>query len=157
MLNDDSSRRDFLKKFALLSAGSLMLSATTLACYGPGPVSNGPTIPCTVSGMFFVDVQSHRAMLSGDQNVPVHTQFLIEFSKTMNKSAATTVVFTDPNTNAVAYTTSWGNDYALSVTPVSDLSADHEYTLRVTAAVSADGAVLEITNTATAVFKTAIA
>lgn len=158
MMNDDCSRRDFLKKFALLSAGTLMLSATSLACYGPpGGALYGPgaVITLRVNGMFFVDAQSNHVSLYGNQSVPIHTQFLIEFSQTMDKSAPTTLSLTDSNNSPVADSKTWGNDYTVHVTPNSDLMHSADYTLRVgNDTVDINGNKLEITDTATAVFKT---
>jgi hypothetical protein len=163
MTDDDYTRREFLKKFALLSAGTV-LSATFLACrpeavYGPGPVA-----PCRVSGMHFVDAQSNQVPLNGNQSVPVHTQFLIEFSTTMSRSAPTTTTLTDSNSSPVAHSKTWDNgvspypNHAIIVVPSSDLANNMEYTLRVgNDAYDTSGNRIEITDTATAVFRTAIA
>lgn len=81
----------FLKKFALLSAGSLILGVTAMACYGAMPVENNPSPPVTVSGMFFLDAASNQIPLQDNQSVPVHAKFLIKFSVQMNTAVADAV------------------------------------------------------------------
>jgi Big-like domain-containing protein len=156
--DNEYSRRAFLKKFALLSAGSLSLSAITLACYGPvyGPAPSNFIQP-TVTAMYFTGSQSNLILLQGSQDVPVHTTFLIEFSKAMNASAPNTVYFSDSDNNTVPYTKAWKDSsaYSLAVTPSADLRQDAGYTIRMGAdAADTDGNQINLDGNATAVFKT---
>ncbi len=146
----------FLKKFAMLSAASLALSAVTLACYGPGP--NTPSVAGPeVSTMYFKDAQSNSVALYGNQNVPIHTTFMILFSTAMNTSGPSTVIFTDSNSNPVAFDKAWDNNIpsSLVVTPTADLSLNTEYTLKMGGdAVDTSGNKIMLTDGATAIFKT---
>ncbi len=158
MLSDECSRRQFLKKFAMLSAASLSLSAVTLACYGPSP--NTPSISPQVSTMYFKDAQSNNVSLYGNQNVPVHTTFIIVFSTAMNTTGPSTVIFTDSNSNPVAFDKVWDNNApsSLMVTPQADLSLDSVYTLKMGGdAVDTFGNTMTLTDSATAIFKTVAA
>jgi hypothetical protein len=146
----------FLKKFALLSAGSLMLSATAIACYGPGSIENRPSPSPTVSGMFFLDAAAHRALLQNSQNVPVNAKFAIEFSVQMNTALAATVVFADHNDVTVSFNQAWDNDYTVSVTPSSNLLFDTQFRLRVLNAESNQGKQLIQDGNADATFRTIV-
>lgn len=153
MLKDDCSRREFLKKFAMVSGGALMLSATAMACYGPMPRDNA--LP-SVIGMYFIDGQGQKVFLPGNQNVLIHTKFVIDFSTEMNTSAPATILFIDSNNNPVAYSKAWDNNQSLSVTPSSDLAYNTGYTLTAEDAEDTRGNKLNSNATATASFKTAI-
>ena len=71
MKHYDQNRREFLKKFAMVSGGALMLSATSMACYGPGP---SRTAFPSVVGMAFLDGQSQKVPLQDSQNVPLSSR-----------------------------------------------------------------------------------
>ncbi len=152
MLNDNCSRREFLIKFAMVSGGALMLSATSLACYGPMPRENA--LP-SVIGMYFIDGQSLKVLLQDNQNVPPHTTFVIDFSTSVNTSAPTTIVLVDTNNIPVAYDTTWDDSVTLSVDPVSDLSFNSVFTLSIEDAEDTLGNRLNPYASATATFKTA--
>jgi len=156
----DYSRRDFLKTFAVLSTAPL-LAATLQSCgeaypgalYGPGPV--GLVI---VSMMDYLDAQSNRVVLWGNQSVPVHTSFLIQFSGPMNAaSVATAIVFTDSNNSPVAFGTSWDQyNVNVTITPSADLAHNTNYTLAVNdTATDSNGTRLTVNANSTAAFKTA--
>lgn len=153
-MHDDCSRRVFLKKFALLSAGSLMLGATAMACYGPGPIEN--RLP-TVSGMFFIDSAANWAPLQNSQNVPVDAKFEIKFSVQMNTALDATVEFTDQSNATVLFDKAWDNDYTVSVIPSENLLFDTGYRLRVLDAESQQGEQLILDANADSIFKTVVA
>ncbi len=157
MLKDDYSRREFLIKFARLSAGSLALSAVAMACYGTGPY-NYPAVPM-VSSMYFTDAQSNNVALYDNQDVPVHTKFIIEFTDDMNTSAPTTVFFTGPGDAPVEYNNKiWETAHILSLAPAADLSPDTSYTLSLgDDAEDTNSNKIVLTESATATFKTAAA
>jgi Big-like domain-containing protein len=154
----DCSRREFLRKFAYLSGGALMLSATTMACYGPGGVypDDGLAAP-VVAGIFFLDPQSHTTPLQNNQDVPVHTKFTIEFSKDMNSSVPVAVDCTDSNNNPVAFDKAWDSIRILGLTPSADLAHAVTYQINITDAEDTMGFKIQITNNASATFKTASA
>lgn len=152
MMQDECSRRVFLKKFALLSAGSLMLGATAMACYGVMPIENTPV---TVSGMFFLDAASNPVRLQDSQNVPVHTRFTVEFGVPMNTTAPAAVAFTDQNNALVPFAITWDNDFTVGVIPSSNLLFNTGYTLRVQDASSRLGGHLVQNGNETAAFRTA--
>ncbi len=150
MMQDDCSRRDFLKKFALLSAGTFVLGATTMACYGPmGPQ---PSSIATVSGMYFLDASSNLQLLRNSQEVPVDTTFKIHFFNQMNTTVDATVEFTDQN--AVPFGQAWDSDFILSVAPSSYLLNATEYRLIVLDAESKTGEKINLAGDAEATFKT---
>jgi Big-like domain-containing protein len=151
MMQDDCSRRVFLKKFALLSAGSLVLGATAMACYGAMPAPP----EAEVSGMFFLDAASNPVPLQNNQGVPVHTRFTIEFSAQMDTTAPAAVAFTDHNNAPVLFDNTWDNDFTLGVAPASNLLFNTVYSLRVQDARSRRGTYLIQNGNETATFKTA--
>jgi hypothetical protein len=157
MRQDDCSRRVFLKKFALLSAGSLMLGATAIACYGPGSLNNSPSPSPAVSGMFFLDPASNPIPLQNNQSVPVHTRFTIEFSVQMNTAVAAAVAFADNNDVPVPFDKAWDNDFTVSVVPSSNLLFNTQYRLRVLNAESKQGGKLIPDANAEATFRTVVA
>lgn len=158
------SRRDFLKTFAALSAapllanmiggcGSTSSEPLNQVAYGPNPSS-----PVYVNGMFFLDAQSNQMTLSGNQNVPVHTSFVIQFNDPMNVTSATAAItFIDANSNPVSYGTSW--DYygmIATISPSADLAHAACYTLSVKdTATNLSGTRLTVNANASAAFKTA--
>jgi len=153
MPDDNYSRRAFLKKFAYLSTGALALSATSMACYGPPP-ENQFQYPM-VRGMSFLDSQLNPVSLRDNQNVPVQTKFLIEFTEDMNEAAPTTVYLTDSGNVAAPYDKVWSSVRTLAVTPSADLKLDTGYTLSLgNDAQDARGYTIVLTENATATFKT---
>jgi hypothetical protein len=153
-MDDECSRRKFLKKFAYLSGGALMLSATTLACYGPPP---GQTMQApTVSAIKFLDASSTYILLKKNQTVPVHTRFTIEFSEDMNEKVAVTIHLTDAVNNVITLGTGvWDTVRIFGLSPSLELASTTSYELRVTDAEDARGLKLHVTDSATADFKTA--
>ena len=151
-MQDDCSRRAFLKKFALLSAGTLVLGATTMACYGPGVPRPVPT----VLGMYFLDNVSKLAILQYQQNVPVHTTFTIRFSILMDTTQPATITFADLSGASVLFDQLWDSEDILSVAPSSDLLPDTEYRLRVQDVVSKQGEKITLGGDADATFKTVV-
>lgn len=165
----DYSRRAFLKKFAMLSSASMLMGIGigcsspngTAPVYGPvavyGPQPVGST---TVTGIYFVDSQSTQALLQGSQAVPVHTQFMINFSADVNMaSVADAITFVDSGNNAVACSKAWDTtnfqNRTINVIPASDLSHGTSYALGVGAgATDSNGSSISVTNDATADFKT---
>jgi hypothetical protein len=154
MLKNDCSRREFLKKFAMVSGGALVLSATAMACYGPMPRENA--LP-SVIGMYCLDAQPNKVLLSGNQNVPVHTTFVIDFSTEMNVSVPATVLFVDAADNPVACDKAWNGDLSLNVTPQADLAYNAGYTLTIQDAEDRRGNRLSTDSASTSSFKTVIA
>jgi len=134
-----------------------MLGATSLACYGPGPVENGPSPALAVSGMFFLDAASHAAPLHNSQAVPVRTKFTIEFSIQMNMAVPATVAFTDHNNVPVTSDQAWDNDFTVSVVPSSNLLFNTVYRLRVFDAESKQGRKFIQDEKADATFRTVVA
>ena len=149
MKQDDCSRRAFLKKFAVLSAGTLVLGATTMACYGPG------VAPVRASmDMYFLDGSLKLTPLRNNQNVPVHTTFTIYFFYQMNTAVAATLTFVDQNAVPVTFDQAWDSDRILSVVPTSDLSLNTGYTLNLLDAEAKTGGKINFDGNADATFKT---
>lgn len=154
MMQDDCSRRVFLKKFAFISAGALMLSATAMACYGPMSPENAPYPQ--VSDVQFMDALNHATSLQGVQTVPVHTVFLFVFTKNMNTAISPTIQFNDQSNVAVVFSETWYDSLTLSITPNADLSSNTGYTIGVgNDAEDSQGNKIFLTAKATATFKTA--
>ena len=154
MMQEDCSRRVFLRKFALFSAGSLMLGATTMACYGPGAIDKRPLLSPAVRGMFFIDAAAHTVPLQNSQNVPVNVKFTIEFSVAMNTALAATVALTDHNDAAVPFGNAWGSDFIVNVVSSSNLLFNTQYRLRVLDAESKQGEKTILDVNADATFRT---
>lgn len=151
----DCSRREFLKKFAYLSGGALVLSATAVACYGPmGAQPEDRLAAPVVAGIFFLDVQSQTTPLQNNQAVPVHTKFTIQFSKDMNPTVPVAVDCVDSNNNPVAFNTAWDSIRIFGLTPLADLAHAMTYQLNVTDAEDTMGFKIQITESASAAFKT---
>ena len=150
MAQDDCSRREFLKKFAVLSAGTLVLGATTMACYGP----MGPRPSATVSGMYFLDASLKLWSLKNNQTVPVDAIYKIYFIDPMNMAVGATVEFTDLNNVLVPYGQVWDSDTVLSVAPSSNLLFT-EYRLVVVEVENKAGEKINVAGEASATFKTA--
>ena len=151
MAQDDCSRREFLKKFAVLSAGTLVLGATTIACYGP----MGPRPSATVSGMYFLDTSLKLWSLKNNQTVPVDARFKIYFIDSMNTAVAATVEFNDLNNVSVPFDQVWDSDTVLSVAPSSNLLFSTEYRLVVVEVENKAGEKINVAGEASATFKTA--
>lgn len=151
MIDDTCSRREFLKKFAMLSGGALMLGASAIGC---GTYSALPS----VVGIYFYDGGMHKVDLRRNQNVPVHTQFVFVFSTDMDTAPIRTeITFVDSNSNPIAFTTGWVDSRTLSVTPSADLSLNTDYILTVKDAQDSAGNPLNEFASASAEFRTTIA
>jgi hypothetical protein len=162
--NKDYSRREFLRTFAALSSAPLLVNILgcgsdstsgggNYALYGPNPVG------VTVVRMIFLDDQTNQVALSGNQSVPVHTSFLIQFSGPMNvATVAAAITFADSNNSPVAFGTSWDQyDVNLTITPTADLVPNVNYTLAVDDnATDSNGTRLTVNANASASFKTAV-
>lgn len=168
MNKKEYSRRDFLRTFAALSSAPLLAGmltgcgtsdATTAALYGPPQVAYGPyPAGVTVNGMVFLDAQSSWVTLSGNQDVPVRTSFVIQFSSPMNvTSVAAAITFTDANNSSVAFGASWDQyDVKVTITPSADLAPNTNYSLSVNGtAVDGNNTSLTVNANSTAAFKTA--
>lgn len=154
MIDDACSRREFLKKFALLSGGTLMLSAASIACTGL-PKSALPSL----IGIYFYDGDMQRVELRGNQTVPVHTQFAFVFSTDMNTdlhlfSYRTGITFVDSNNNPVRFNEGWVDARTLNLTPSADLSFNTDYILTVYKAEDSIGNPLNDYADASAAFRT---
>ncbi len=147
MINDACSRREFLKKFAMLSCGTLMLGATSIGCPGVDVTA----LP-SVIGVYFYDAAMQKVELRGNNNVPVHTRFEFVFSTDMNGASIT---FVDSNSNPIAFTQAWVDARTLSLTPSADLSLSTDYILTVEYANDSIGNPLNPYASASAAFKTA--
>lgn len=138
MDGNEYSRREFLRRFAMLSSASLLglnfgcsdagpgAEYGPIALYGPAPVNNP-----MVSAIYFIDSQSNYIPLQNNQSVFILFACFIDFSKDMNTSAPTTMAFTDASGNAVPFTKSWINPRTLEVTPITPLQFNTTYTLSV--------------------------
>lgn len=172
MNSKDYSRRDFLRTFAALSAAPLLAGVLsgcgragteqvnqvehgTVALYGPSPTG------VMVNGMVFLDAQSNQVQLSGNQAVPVHTSFVIQFGGLMNvASIAAAITFVDSSNNPVAFAASADQNAQYSVnitvTPTADLLPNTNYTLSINdTATDSYGNKLVINANASAPFRTA--
>ncbi len=154
MIDDACSRREFLKKFGKLFGGTLMLGATSIAC------SELPrnALPSLI-GIYFYDGDMQRVELRGNQNVPVHTQFVFVFSTDMNTdlhltSYQTRITFVDSNSNAVGFTDGWADSRTLYLTPSADLSFNTDYIITVYKAEDTEGNPLNDYADASAAFRT---
>jgi hypothetical protein len=155
MIDDACSRREFLKKFATLSGGALMLSATSIACSGLPKTA----LPSLI-GIFFYDGDMQRVELRDNQAVPVHTQFDFVFSTDMNTdlhltSYRTGVTFVDSNNNPIDFSIGWVNVRTLHLTPSADLSFNTNYIFTVYKAEDKIGNPLNEYADASAAFRTA--
>ncbi len=151
MIRNAGSRRRFLKKFALLCGGSLMLSAVLTAC-----IEDNYTALPSVIGIYFDDSAMQKVELRGNQNVPVHTQFTFVFSTDMDTGSPwTAVTFVDSASNPVDKTISWVDSRTLSVTPSADLSFNTDYVLTVEDASDSADNPLNPYASASAAFRTA--
>src|SRR5512147_1044932 len=128
MGDSDCSRREFLKKFAYLSGGALVLSATAMACYGPMGAYEDRLAAPVVAGVFFLDAQSQITPLQNNQAVPVQTKFTIEFSKDMNSSVPVAVDCVDSNNDPIAFNHAWDSIRIFGLIPQADLA--HAMTYR---------------------------
>jgi hypothetical protein len=163
----DYTRRAFLKRFAMLSSAT-MLMGMGIGCgsnYEPGNnfyVAYGPppTGATTVTGIYFIDSQSTQVLLQGAQAVPLHTQFIIDFSADMSMSSvADAITFIDAANQPVVCSKEWdttnSHNRTINVIPVSDLSHDASYSLSVGYnALDSSGLGLLSINDASAAFKT---
>lgn len=150
MIDDACSRREFLKKFAMLSGGMLMLSATTVACSG----TKDTALP-SVIGMYFYDGDRKKVELRENHTVPVHTQFVLVFSTDMNTgSYKTALTFADSNSAPIDFTKTWEDARTLILTPLADLSLSTDYILTVNDAEDSTGNRLNDYAKASASFRT---
>lgn len=156
MIEDACSRREFVKKFAMLSCSALMLSAMTIACPSGLPRNALPSL----IGIYFYDGDMNLVELRGNQTVPVHTRFVLVFSTDMNTdlhfgSYRTGITFEDSNSNPVGFTLGWGDARTLKLALNADLSINTDYILTVDRAEDKLGNPLNDYADASATFRTA--
>jgi len=151
MTDEACSRREFLKKFARLSGGALMLSATAIAC---DPL---PNVLPSIIGIYCYDAAMQKIELRGNNAVPVHTQFEFVFSTDMDITWPADVAFVDLNGTPVGFTEGWFDARTLILTPFADLSFNTDYLLTVKDADDAHGNPLNDYANASAAFRTASA
>ncbi len=161
MRTENYSRREFLKTFALISSAPLLVNVLAAcsdpvagAAYGPPPYTQ-----VSVTGIYFLDAQSHTVKLADNQNVPAHTSFTIQFNTAMNMdSVLTAITFVDSGNTPVAFAALAQDERTMGLTPSADLAHNSTYTLSVNNnAVDASGnSRLLVDANATATFKTGV-
>lgn len=135
MDGNEYSRREFMRRFAMLTSLSLLIGLNNGCGFSDnsGLFTRLPdeAVPPVVNSIYFTDSQANRIALKNNVNVPVQIVFLIDFSKSMNTVAPITISFTDSAGNAVLFSKSWANDLTLTITPLSQLLLGTTYTLSV--------------------------
>jgi hypothetical protein len=150
MIDDACSRREFVKKFAMLSGGALMLSVTAIGCSGTYDEDLSSVI-----GIYFYDAGMQKVELRGNDNVPVHTQFAFVFSTDMNTDLDFSwITLVDSNNNPIVFTEVWDDVRTLRLTPSADLSFNTDYILTVKNAEDSIGNPLNVYASASAAFRT---
>jgi Big-like domain-containing protein len=158
MDGNEYSRREFLRRFAVLSSASLIVLNSGCSepigqdMYGPPPAN---LVHPEVTAIYFTDSQSNKIFLQNNQSVPVQVVCRIDFSKSMNTAAPVTISFADSAGNIAPISQSWANDLTLVITPISQLLFNTTYTLSVgNDAEDAFGNRIILTADATVTFKT---
>lgn len=152
------TRRKFLKTFAALSSTALVTGLNaTCGSNPPAKVMYGPppTGTAAVKSMYYWDSQSHQVALYDNQQVPLHTEFIIEFTAEVNMSSVSEhIVFIDSGKTAVSYDLISGSNWIIGISPKFYLLRNTTYTLRIRdGALDIKGERIDLAN-ATAVFKT---
>ena len=132
MPDDSCSRRDFLRKFAVVSTGTLVLGATTIACYGPPVAPHSSSIP-----MYYIDQTMAGTMvpLRGNQHVSMDAEFRIDLQDVvyfteLNGFESFRVFFTKAAGESVKVRSSWVDGLFVAVVPYERLAPATEYSLK---------------------------
>jgi hypothetical protein len=163
-MNDKGfNRREFLKKFALLSSTPLMahciygcdLRPSTGAVYGPAPPDD--TAP-EVYGIYLHVAQAGDGdlNLNEDTNVPVDASFEVEFTEAMDITSINGIhIRCDNDDTEVSIEGVWMTMLIALITPVSNLNQDSRYTLFVDESVKDQaGNLINLTQMSSASFET---
>jgi hypothetical protein len=173
------SRREFLKRFAVISiasAGGVGCLCLPVVEYGPppepeyGPPPNveygpppvpeygPPPVPdCVVDRMAYSKRDEDEEPLYGSTDVPTDAQFTIYFSNPMDESSQDAVSLSRAGGQVVGLGERlWVREDALKVAPADELKPATEYVLEVgQGAENVHGEPLQLTDSARAEFATA--
>lgn len=161
-MNDENfNRREFLKKFALLSSAPLMAYSiygcdsgpSTGAVYGPPPPDD--TAP-EVYGIYLHDAQVGDRDLNEDTNVPVDVSFEVEFTERMDDTTINGIhLRCDDDDTDVSFEGVWITSLIVLITPVNNLTQGNRYTLFVDeSAKDLAGNAINLTQMSSASFET---
>jgi hypothetical protein len=156
------SRREFLKRFAILSiasAGGLGCVCVPVVVYGPPPEPEYGPPPVEgplVRRMTYLAEDGSEIDLYGSMGVSLNAQFLIYFSAAMTEASQNAVSLSDADGGAVSFEPLWSQMDILKVVPAAELQPGTRYILEVGGgAEGAQGDPFQWTESARAEFLTA--
>ncbi len=147
----DMERREFLKKFSILSSSvSLVFFNCIHAAYGPPEPEK-----FFVSGIYFIDAGDTSVTLKDAAEVAAGAAFEIQFTKNMNDRCIKNIHFFSEENEVIDFNSSWKSDQKLSLSPMVSLRFAFGYKLEVDKdAVSSEGNKIELNDAAIAEFTT---
>ena len=160
------NRREFLKRFALLSSTPIVTIGLS-GCGGggaeysppPAPVYGPPAyeISPEVEGMYIHDSQVGDGILDDATDVPIDASFEVEFTKQMDFDSINAIHLDyNDDSNQIAIEGSWLTPSIALIEPIAHLNPDGRYTLYVDeTARDLDGNLIVLTEMSDAQFKTA--
>jgi len=108
----EENRRDFLKKFVLLSSVPIMFNGCSPnAVYGPPPTTEQTII-------YYRDKEGNLLPLHQKEKIPLDVSIIIEFPNKMDSESKNTVNLTDEKDIFVSCKKEWKDEYILELEPI---------------------------------------
>jgi len=158
MLEDSCSRREFLRKFAVVSTGTLVLGTTAIACYGTiAPnAARSSTVP-----MFYLDPAMAGILvpLRDNQDVSMDAEFRIDlqdavYFSNLSEGVTGAIYFAKAAGEPVDFRQSWVEGRYISVAPTMRLAPATAHILRLTQVTLGANKGTQLIDNATANFRT---
>ena len=128
----EEERREFLKKFLLLSSVPIIFNGCPNAVYGPPPSSeNNETNPIIrKSIIYYKDTKGSLILLHNKSDISLKPTIIIKFPNKMSSESKAIVNLVDKKNELISCNKKWETEYILELQPIEDsLEYDSNYRL----------------------------
>jgi len=136
----EEDRREFLKKFALLSSVPILFNGCPNAVYGPPPSSEDNDTIHAVYGpppiikkehiIYYRDIKDNLILLNSRKNIPLEPTIVIKFPNKMGSESKNSITLLDEKDELISCNKKWKTEYILEIQPIEDsLKYDSNYSL----------------------------
>ena len=130
----EEDRREFLKKFALLSSVPILFSGCPNTVYGPPPNSENNDTETQIEKniIYYIDREGNSISLYNKYDVPIDLTINVTFPNKMNRDAENNVYLMNDKDELVSCVKKWEGDYILELKPIENsIDYDSSYTLTI--------------------------
>jgi len=127
----EEDRREFLKKFALLSSTSLMIVGCPNAVYGPPPTNEQKNII-----IYYKDSNGNLVSLHQKENIPLNLTIVVKFPNKMSSETKNNIHLLDKKEELISCNKKWKTEYILELQPIKNsIEYNSDYKLTINTAI----------------------